>query len=145
MSSKFDRSPSVRKTPAVCKAVGDSFRFVETPIGHELQWSTEGQLADTRFSWEINGTGVLSQIGNPIFQWEGIIGPILGDNAFVRIFYDDVANILTIIYIALSGINVRFQTTKIIFNIDPKKPLATDLIRFTEDSDPGTIFAQFLF
>lgn len=145
MTSKFSQRGGAQPTPKICKAVGDSFRFVETPMKRTMQWSTAGDLATSIFSWQVNGTSTLHQIGNPIFQWSGTIGDPLGDNAFVHLFYDDIARILTIHYFARQGIITLLTRVKIVLNIDASQPLGTNNILFTRDSDPGTIHGQFLF
>lgn len=145
MSSKFSQQGGVQPTPKICKEVGDSLRFVPTPMKSVMQWSTDGTLGGTVGDWHVNGAGLLHQVGNPIFQWNGTIGPISGDNALVHLFYDDIARILTIHYFAKETVNIIFQKVKILLNIDRNQPLGTDYLLFTDDGDGGTIQAQFLF
>ncbi|MCH8853552.1 MAG: hypothetical protein IID41_13005 [Planctomycetes bacterium] len=144
-NSKFSIRQRRPKPPGVCKAVDDSFRHVPIPMKKEMSWSTEGSLGGTVGTWSVNGAGSLAQIGNPIFQWQGTIGKRSADHAFVRLFFDDIARILTIDLFAIQDVDILLQRQRIIVNVDLDQPLGTDYLLFTNELDDGTIRAQFLF
>lgn len=145
MSSKFDRSRSVRKTPAICKAVGDSFRFVTVPFKREMSWSVVANISDSISDWETIGTGTLHQQGNPLQIWKGTIGLGSGDHAQLRLDYETLLNILTIHFIAFEGVVGILTRVRIILNIDLKKPFGTLEIELPPDPPGGRIVIQILY
>lgn len=145
MSSKFQRSNQVKKTPAICKAVGDSFRFVTVPFKREMSWSVVANRSGTFIQWETIGAGTLHQQGNPLLVWQGQIGETAGDSALLRLDYDDIVNVLTVHFFARQRAVTFLTRVRIIANIDLKKPFGTLQIELFPAPTGGRIVIQILY
>lgn len=144
-NSKFSMRQQRSRPPRICKAVDDSFRFVTVPFKKEMSWWTTADSSGTVGVWTINGSGSLSQIGNPLQRWRGEIGEPSGNSAFLDLTYDTIVNVLTILYIAKINQQSIFARIRIIANIELDKPFSTRLIEMPPPTRSGPIFIQILY
>ena len=101
---------------------------------------TEGSAA-----FDFNGYGVLQQQGNPLQIWKVRIGELLGKHVDIKMDYDTIVNVLSILYIANNGFIAGLVRTRTIANIDLDKPFGTRMIELPPDPPGGRIFIQILY
>ncbi len=145
MSSKFSKRGGVQPTPKICKAVGDSFRFVSTPFHKELTAVVNQTMELISFGFDFNATGVLVQQGNPLQVWAGTLGDPLALHVDLRLDYDNIVNVATLHYIAFNAHIAVLARVKIIANIDLKVPFNSGLMRMLPDPVQGKIWAQIMY
>jgi len=145
MTTKFSKKVGVQPTPKICKAVGDSFRFVKVPFHKDLTATVDQTTTMASVGFDFNASGVLRQQGNPLQVWAGTLGDPLALHVDLRIDYDTIVNVATLHYIAWNGLIAIITRVKIIANIDLKVPFNSGMLRLLPDPVGGKIWTQIMY
>lgn len=145
MSTKFSKRGGTQPTPKICKAVGDSFRFVRTPFSQVLSFAARGNIDQPSISpWTMNTTSIATPIiDNHI--WFGRAGSNIGSAILVTFEYDQFAASSIVSVQPVWNNTVLFTAQATISQIDPQEPFSMRELVIYESPPNDYIRVQFLY